>query len=367
MGLFQTLPDKLLRRATDGESVEDRAVATLAIGRQVRSASLSEDDRRFARQLFMRIADDVAEEVRRALSVTLRSSPNLPRAVANRLIADIDSIAAPVLEHSPVVTDDDLISVLRSRAAAKVRAVASRPVVSERLSGAVISFGDGPAVAALAANDGALIAEADAARIVRLARDDDLIREAALRRADMPAALVVSLIGDKVDRLRDALTPRTPAAAQLADDVRSRAQASFATRDWSPHALRGFIDALHAKGGLDDATLARAAGQGDWRFVQCALAVLAGISEEKAGLMVLDSRPFALRALCKRAGLGESARTLLVVAANAYLDLSRRSVALDRRAFQRMMAERIASHPDADAHETLWMDWLDDGLSPRAA
>ncbi len=367
MGLFQKLPSGLLRRAVDAASAEDRAVATLAIGRQVRTATMTEDDRRFARALFERIASDVSEEVRRALSVTLRSSPNLPRAVANQLIADIDSIAAPLLEHSPVVTDDDLIVVLRSRAAAKIRAIASRAHVSERVSGAVISFGDGPAVAALAANDGALISEGDAARIMRLAQNDDLIREAALRREDMPAELVVSLISTQVAAVEGALAPRTDQAAAIARDVKTRAQASFATRDWSPCAMRAYVEALVKTGGLDDATLARAAGQGDWRFVQCALAVIAGISEEKAGLMVLDSQPFALTALAKRAGLSDAARELLVVAASAYIDLSRRAVSLDRRAFQRMMAERIASHPAAARHEILWLDWLDDGLNPKAA
>ena len=367
MGLFQKLPSSLLRRAVEGASAEDRAVATLAIGRQVRAAAMTEDDRRFARALFTRIADDVAEEVRRALSVTLRNSPNLPRSVANQLIADMDSIAAPLLEHSPVITDDDLIVVLRSRAAAKIRAVASRKHVSERVSGAVISFGDGPAVAALAANDGALISEADAARIMRLAQNDDLIREAALRREDMPAELVVSLIRRKVGDVEAALAPRTEHAAAIARDVRTRAKAGFATQDWSPCAMRAYVDALAGKGGLDDATLARAAGQGDWRFVQCALAVLTGISEAKAGLMVLDSQPFALNALTKRAGLSDAARALLAVAASAYLDLSRRAASLDRRAFQRMMAERIASHPDAAVHEALWLDWLDDGLNLKAA
>ena len=366
VGLRAKLSRDLLAKALRGERVEDRALATQAIGRTVRDLELTDDERRFAAQLFDHLSRDVCEEVRRALAVTLRASPNLPRAIATRLIADVDSIAVPVLSDSPVVTDDDLIEVLRSRASAKIRAIASRGEVSERLSGAVISFGDGPSVAALAANDGALISEVDAGRLVKLALNDDLIREAALSRQDMPQALAASLIDRQVDAAEQRLAPETPLASSITLATRSRARASWSSETWGASALQAYVDALIDRDGLDEAVMARAAGQGDWRFLQLALAKLSGVSASKAGLMAFDPKPFGLLALCKRAGLSDAARALIVVSANAFRDFERRNAPVERRRFQQMMVERIATHPDAAKHEALWLDWLDDALTPKA-
>ncbi len=367
MSLRAKIGDALIVKALRGETVSDRALATQAIGRTVRQFELSDDDRLFAGRLFDHLSRDTCEEVRRALSVTLKSSPNLPRAVAQRLIQDIDSIALPILASSPVVTDDDLIAVLRSRAALRIRAIASRGSISERLSGAVISFGDGPAVAALAANDGALISEADAGRLVRLAKEDDLIREAALTRQDMPQALAADLIDRHVDDVEVRLSDRTPNAPLLSADTRSRAHAAWSAQDWNAGALSAYVDALHEKGRLTEDVIARAAGQGDWRFVQLALATLAGISPAKVGLMAFDSKPYGLRALTKRAGLSEAARVLLVVSAAAFRDMERSQTPVTRRSFQQRMVERIATHPDARIYETTWLDWLDDALSLKVA
>jgi len=108
-----------------------RAVAAQRVCRDIRSKILSDEERKFARKLLKHIAEDSAEMVRRALAITLKNSPKLPRDVAIKLSADVESIAVPVLTHSPVFTDEDLVEVLKSKAAAKVIAVAKRVSVSD--------------------------------------------------------------------------------------------------------------------------------------------------------------------------------------------------------------------------------------------
>ncbi len=356
----------LIEKAVASPSDETRALATQAIGRWVRDATLSEGEARLARQIFDVLSRDVAEEVRRALAVTLRLSKNLPKSVANRLINDVDSIAVPLLSTSPMVDDDDLILVFQSRAAAKMQAVAGRQGLSERVSGAVINFGDRAAVATLAANDTALISKADAERLVDLAEQDDLIWQASLRRQDMPQNLAARLIDLQIADVDEALKPETSDHAQIASDTGERARASWTAADWSPDALNAYVTALFAAGKLDEAVIARSAGQGDWRFAQLALAHLVGISATKAGMIVLDSRPFALSALLQRSGLGEAACELVMASAVAFRDIERSGASISRVKFQRLMTERVATHPAADIHGDVWMDWLDEGLGPRA-
>ena len=360
------VPNSLIETAIGSSSNESRALATQAIGRMIRDLPLSDAERRLSGQIFEVLSRDVCEEVRRALAVTLRLSKNLPPRVANRLINDVHTIAVPVLSDSPSVSDDDLVKVLESRAGVKAQAIASRRGLSKKVSHAVVRFGDGPSIAALAANDTALISEQDAAQMVRLAAKDDLIREAALRRQDMPQELAAQLIAQQVEQIDLRLKPETQYHSDLAAQAGERAQARWAGADWSPNAMQLYIDALAANGRLDEATIARSAGQGDWRFVQLALAKMAGISPGKAGMMVLDARTFGLNALLQRSGLTEPARELVVASAGAFRDIERSGSRLSRDKFQRLMSERVASHPAATQYGDIWMNWLDDGLGPTA-
>lgn len=360
------VPNHMIETAIGDPSTEQRALAAQAIGRMVRDLPLSEAERRLSSQIFEVLSRDVSEEVRRALAVTLRLSDNLPRAVANRLINDIDSIAVPILASSPSVSDEDLITVLRSRAGVKTQAIASRYRLSKKVSQAIINFGDVSSIATLAANDSALISKYDAARMVKLAEQDDLIREAALCRQDMPQDLAVALIHQQVNQVDENLASETDDHARIARETGERAKAHWSSADWSPDAISAYVDALVEKNRLDEATIARAAGQGDWRFVQLALAKLAGISSTKAGMIVLDTRTFGLNALLHRSGLGEAARELIVASAAAFRDIERSGAYVSRARFQRLMSERVASHPAATEFGDIWMNWLDDGLGPQA-
>lgn len=362
---FGILSQELVEKAVKGRTAETRALAAQAIGRIVRDKTLTDAERRLTNQIFDILSRDVAEEVRRALAITLRLSSNLSNQLANRLIRDVDTIAIPILASSPAIDDEDLVAILDSKAAAKVQAIATRKGLSEKVSRAVLKTCDRHAVIALAANDTALISAEDASHLVELSRTDDLIREAALRRRDMPHDLAVKLIDLQIADVDTALSGETEYHSDLSQQTRTRTMSRWSKDDWSPSALSAYIFSLNRMNRLSEAVVARAAGQGDWRFVQIALGCIAGVAPGKAAMMVLDGRPFGLKALLRRTQLGEAAREILIVSAEAYRDLEQTGEALSRERFQRRMEERIATHPSADWYGDIWADWLDSGLGPK--
>lgn len=119
-----------IRRLVKGETDEVRAMAARKICRRMDSANLTEMERDAARGILELIARDAAELVRRALAVTLRQSPNLPREIALKLALDVDAVALPVLENSPVLQDEDLLRVLEHAGTEKRCAVAGRERVA---------------------------------------------------------------------------------------------------------------------------------------------------------------------------------------------------------------------------------------------
>ena len=346
-GFVNRLGKGTIRQALQGTTAETRANAVQKIGRDIRTAEMNAAERAFAAKLMDRICADVSALVRRALSVTLQNSANLPRHIALALIEDIDSIAVPILASSPILTDQDLVKVLRSSAANKIRAIAQRKTISLHVSHAIVSFGDGVATARLAANDGALISTETAEMIADLHADDDLIREAALSRHDMPPAVVAKLIEHSAEKI-DANLKTYPGvsderAALLSRNTRERAQSYVIGESWPDDRLRDYARALDKSGKLTPRLILRSAGRGDIRFAIMGLSLLAGQTLAKTRLMILASSGLGLKALALRARFTTPQIELLTACIQTYLSVERENRALSAAKFQLLVAERLVS------------------------
>jgi len=351
-----------IRQALNGNTAESRANAVQKIGRDIRVAQMNAAERQFATKLMDHICKDVSELVRRALAVTLQNSDKLPRKIAVALIHDIDSIALPILSSSPVLTDQDLTLVLKSKAADKIRAIAQRKIISAHVSHAIVSFGDSAATAKLAANDGALISPETAEMIAELHADDDLIRDAALSRHDMPPTVISKLIDHSADKIEVNLKTypgiSDHRAAQISRDTRERAQNYVIGESWPDDRLRDYVRALDKSGKLTPRLILRAAGRGDIRFTIMGLSVLAGQTIAKTRLMVLVSSGLGVKALAIRARFTGAQVELLSACVQTFLSVERENRAPNASKFQLLVAERLVSL-ELDIPEEIESDLLD--------
>ena len=360
--------DKLALKTLDVDDVKNvvrhpdasaRAIAVQRVCRDIRTKTMSEAERAFAHKLLKHISEDSAEMVRRALAVTLKNSPKLPRDIATKLARDIESIAVPVLTHSPVFTDADLVEVLKSKAAAKAIAVAKRISVSDHVARAIIRFGDSHAVAQVAANDGALISEETASQMLDIYKNDDLIAESMIARRDLPPKIVekmISLVSDEmVTKLTKLHGVSADVAMDLASRTRERATLDFIDQAWVTKDLRGLVSRIHAEGRLTTSLLLRAICSGQMRFAEHSLSILSGVSVQKAVLMIHDGGPFGLKALCVRAGLNAQTIQIIHAAVMIYRDLEQSGLDYDRSLFQDLMIERVLTLPfDLPEQDQLW-------------
>ena len=137
------LTDEDIRLLVKGQSADERAIAAHKICRHIDSGGtdLTDEDREKAYELLRIRAADAADLVRRALAVTLRSSPVVPHDVAMRLARDVESVALPILNFSPVFTDQDLSEIIRVGGPIRQVAIASRPMLSERVTNTIVEHG----------------------------------------------------------------------------------------------------------------------------------------------------------------------------------------------------------------------------------
>lgn len=365
---LKTLKTDDVRNAVRHPDESVRAIAAQRVCRDIRSKTLSEAERAFARKLLKHISEDSADMVRRALAITLKNSPKLPHDVAMKLAEDIESIAVPVLTHSPVFTDEDLVEVLKSKAAAKIVAVAKRVSVSDHVARAIIRFGDSRAVAEVAANDGALISEQTASEMLDIYKNDDLIAQSMIARRDLPPKIVEKMITLVSEELVVQITKRHGVSPDIAIDLasrtRERATLDFIDQSWVSKDLKGLVRRIHSEGRLTTSLLIRAICSGQMRFAEHSLALLSGVSVQKAILMIHDGGPFGLKALCVRAGLNAHMVQIIQASVMIYRDLEQSGLDYDRVYFQELMIERVLTLPiELPEVDQLWFLEKLDGFS----
>src|SRR5216684_1773460 len=97
-----------IRTAPAGE----RAEATRALARAWLISDLSAEDRAAAEGALLMQLDDASPLVRQAMAEVFARSTEAPAAIVQALSLDQPTVALPVLEHSPLLIDADLVDIV---------------------------------------------------------------------------------------------------------------------------------------------------------------------------------------------------------------------------------------------------------------
>ncbi|MGF1462737.1 MAG: DUF2336 domain-containing protein [Maricaulaceae bacterium] len=343
--LRSKLTEADIRRLVRSDDAQDRALATMKICRKIDRSALNADARAAAEQVLRFMAQDAAELVRRALSATLKASPHLPHDLARQLAADVDAVAVPVITHSPVFTDDDLIEILRASDGAKQAALARRGGLSASVVRAIAALGEEEAVVAAAQNDTAAFdTVAYDAALARFA-DSAAVTDAIIDRDRLPVTVSEKLVAMISEAALKRLVARHELPAQLAVEL-SEAARERATIDLADQAglatdMRRFVQQLHLNGRLTPSLILRATCLGNLRFTEWALAELSGVPHHRAWLLIHDAGPFGLRAIMDHSGLPTRLYPVFRTAVGLAHELDYNAGVADRPRFARLMLERL--------------------------
>ncbi|BAI71150.1 hypothetical protein AZL_005120 [Azospirillum sp. B510] len=277
------------------------------------------------------LARDQASEVRGILAEALKDLPNAPHGVINRLARDVElSVCAPVLQHSPILTEEDLTDIImKGPVRGAMTAIASRHNVSASVADAIARSDDEAAVTALLGNPSAQIREETLDRILDHAPQHEPWHSPLVRRPRLPARAVARLASFVADSLlkvlqdRDDLEPE--AARGLVEAVRQRVgQAAAAVPglplgpvDFGEETAGGAAAGpekpverpsdkaarLNKEGKLTEKLIEGSMVEGDRGFVMAALAELSGIPLPVVDRIVATHAPRAVTALVWRTGL----------------------------------------------------------------
>src|SRR5215813_7254323 len=336
-----------VRTAPAGE----RAEATRSLARAWLISDLTEDDRAAAEGALLMLLDDTSPLVRQAMAEVFSRSSDAPAAIVQALAVDQPSVSLPILEHSPLLIDADLVDIVATGNDETQCAIARRISLPASVCAAIAEVGTASAALELIENPYAELAPFSWDRIVERHGHLAAIREAMLVLEGLPAATRYALVTKLSDTLAQFVVARhwlsADRAGRITSEARDRSTVHIAARSYGTD-MEGLVRHLRATGHLTAGLILRILLSGNIDLFHCALSELSGLPLARVSALLHDRGRASLRALLIKAKLPESTFAAFQVAIDVgheigYADSDGAAARLRRR-----MVERVLTHCETD-------------------
>jgi uncharacterized protein (DUF2336 family) len=334
-----------------------RAETAAIIGTEFASGELSARERKIAGRILEIMARDVEIRVREALSEQVKSCPFLPRDLAITLADDIVTVALPILQFSSVFNDADLMAVIDAGNAAKQMAIAKRSTISTTVSDRLVDTDNIQVVGELLANTGAEISEKSYGKAMNRFSENDRIQGLMVARPTLPLAIVERLVTCVSVELRERIMSRHDFPAALAEEIVARGREGALTRSLSSEhrasEVQGLVARLRSKGELTPTLILRSICEGDVLFFESAIAVLAGVSINKARPFLYERGAGGLRMIYRNTALPPEMFRAMSAAVEEVNRSREEQPNAWRQVFTSRIVERLAEEYDGVAPTSL--------------
>lgn len=337
----------------------DTAKATLGekVASQIDNPELSQAERTLAVSIIEHLAQDTAVIIRKALAHNLKTSRTIPRNVALKLANDISDVALPIIEFSSVLTDEDLISIINTGSAEKQIAVARRPVVSNRVVGALIETNNEDVVVELVSNPGADIQEQNYNRVIEKFPKSERIHEGLITKRKLSPVIQEKLMHLVSDHLKKQLVKLANISTEEVDDLvdatREKETISRITSVSDTESIESLVRSMAQQSRLTPSIILRAICLGDINFFEHAIALLAQVPLYNAKILIYDTGKSALETLLRKAKMPENLIPAFVVAVNVRKETDYDGGENDQIRFRRRMIERILTQYEGMGEDNL--------------
>jgi uncharacterized protein (DUF2336 family) len=302
--------------------------------------------------------DDPSPLVRQAMAEVFARTSEAPAAIVQALSLDQPSVALPILEHSPLLIDADLVDIVATGNCGTQCAIARRIGLPASVCAAIAEVGSAAAALELIENAYAELAPFSWDRIVERHGHLAAIREAMLVLDDLPAATRAALVGKLSETLAQFVVARNwlsaDRAERIANEARDRSTINIAAQSRGED-MHGLVRHLRLTGQLTAGLVLRALLSGNLDLFDTALAELSDMPRARVSALLHDRGGAGLHALLRRAGLPETTFAAFGVALEVCHENGFADTLGDAARLRRKMVERVLTHcaTDRDAAEPL--------------
>jgi uncharacterized protein (DUF2336 family) len=279
------------------------------------AGNFSKAEAEIANDIFRLLLKDVEKSVRRTLSEHLSGSGQVPHDIIIKLANDEPEVAEHVLQHSPVLTDEDLLQIIQStKEVIKLCAVARRQNVSAPISDALVETKHHSVLGDLFRNKGANISEKTLLSAWSDIANDHTLLETLVHRGGLPLTVAEKLYHVVTDDMKHLLTRHyklsTPVAQKAVSDTREWEMLGIMPGEGAidpdnDEQVEDLVDQLFMGGRLTHSLLIRALCVGSISVFEAGIARLAGVPRVNARILLMDSGILGFRSIYKAASMPE--------------------------------------------------------------
>ncbi len=295
--------DLILARDSD-ETVRIDLVSKISALKPELDSDQREKAERYIAEVLEVLAQDQTTRVRQLLADTLKDVSDAPGAVIRRLAVDVEDVVAnPILQFSPILSDEDLLEIIDGGCASgRLSAISRRQGLGEAVTDAIVTRDDRDAVTALLENKSALIREEMLDKLVDQAPQVEVWHKPLVERPQLSAKATLRLAGFVAKSLLKSLERRAGLDEETAKMIEAEMTRRLEAEEGGDDDTLKRAEQLHASGKLDDETLSEALISGDRNLVRCGLAVRSKISMDQVGDILTSHSAKGVTALAWKAG-----------------------------------------------------------------
>lgn len=290
---------------TDVAGAEKKIFAAEALAKSYIAGNFMHLDRKSMELALTSMLDEHNVEVRATLARLFANSADAPRHVVLSLAGDVSDVSAPILEHSPLLSDDELVDCVALGDVAAQAAVARRLSVSRSVAAALAEVAEPEAIKALLANSRADIPAFSLKRIHERFDESADMREALLGCPSLPPDLRLEIADRIASALVDFVVSRgwlsEGRAARAAEDSLERVTVSIAAG--AQDEARAVAALLRSSAQLTPALLLRSLLSGDRTLFEAALVELSGLRRSRVRGLAREWAGEGFASLFLRSGL----------------------------------------------------------------
>ncbi len=181
------------------------------------------------------LINDQMLAVRAIVAEEVKGLPNVPKGVVSKLARDAEAaVSAPVLEHSPLLHDDELVEIITEGVREEVAtAIARRENIGQTVSATISQTGSIAAIGALLENQTASIPPTTMDEITNLAKENETLHQPLAQRDDLPEPILQRMAGFVGSAIVEELLERYPLTDVAKNGLREAVQVRIDAGDAS--------------------------------------------------------------------------------------------------------------------------------------
>jgi uncharacterized protein (DUF2336 family) len=272
-----------------------------------RASTFSAAERDLLKTIMAQLSRQVEMQVRLALAERMAEQDGAPQDLLLILANDRIEVAAPILERSMLLSQNDLVDIINATAQPHQLKIAGRPDISPMVAASLAESSAIDVLIALVRNQRARIADNTMDVLAERSRESEDLQRGVLSRPEMRSDLAERMCAFVSEALHSFIVERfeiDPPSIRRSLELAAATAHARLTNASGPERL---VSKLYAAGQLKPGFAMRSLSQGQLDIFEHAVARLIGVPVEGLARLIKSGDPKILALVCQAAGIDRSA------------------------------------------------------------